>query len=368
MPTTNQTNFLNELTRLLKNGSSGSSEWGVVSTLTPQQQTLMNQLVGELGGGASRGGLVGMQSFGLQPGQGLDFGGVFDPTKRSPATSFQPSAISRRPGELKARPNLQQELESRQEGLMSPSSVEQWFQTGVAEPMRKEWDQTMRPRIEEAYAKAGLGHSVGTGGAVARSLVKLNEGLTSQLSRIQLNLETMRANLSQRERESRRGAMLGALGQSQMALIEGGGEISTSTRIGPKPGSKRRNFFERVNRASRKLTGGKTKLDSDKSEKALKLDKWKEEVRRKRVQEKEEQVKRIQDRREKKKLIEENTKRFKEKYSDVKKVKQDKQKLLDQIGSLQKRIREEKDPLFQKRLQAEVVRLRHEIDKLKEGV
>ena len=358
MPT--QTNLLEELARILQNNSGGSRGFGERSTLTAQQQTLMNELVSGGGGGGASGGVAGLQGFNLQPGQPLNFGGMVDPTNRSVATGFQ-SIQPRRPGEPVARPSFQQQLDSRQSAssLVDPNSIEGLFQSGVADPARREFDRTVRPRIEEAFAKAGLGHSVGAGVGVARSLTQLNQGLASQLGRIQINLQSLRANLSQRETESRRGAILGALGQSHLALIEGeGDELSVS--------SKRAGFQERLSqranrrRAQRSRRREARDVRGDKRQREL--DTFRREKGAERAQEKSDKIERSRERKRRQKERVENTKSFKE---GLKTKSKDNSDIRNQIIDLQKRIRETTDTSLQKRLKIEVLKLR---DLLEGGV
>ena len=174
-----------------------------LSTLTPQQQQMMNQLMM---------GISGIQSGNpLYQGQSQDVGNAY------------------RTG-LQANPSAS----------ISPEATARYIQQSVASPLLRAYDQVVAPRMRDAYASVGALMGSRRGFAQQQGLQALQGNIATELGRAQLSNQQLSANLQEQMAQRQLGAAmqqqqiglqamgLGAnlTGQSQMAIQpyrQGGG-------------------------------------------------------------------------------------------------------------------------------------------------
>ncbi len=363
-------------------GNSSQSAFEVVSTLSPGQHQLMNRLLQGLDGqnagfgqGLVQGGqgsrrIQGSEAFGGNIAGGGSFQtrdprGALSPgiqrslTFRGGANGGGVQAFAQ-PGDPRiARSSLQNQLdsqiESRQgiDNLITPGSIEDFFERGVAAPARRQFDQTVRPRISEAFARAGLSKSVGAGTQIAKAASDMAQGLSEQLGRIQINLRSQQLQLAQRERESQRGAAIGVLGQSQIAFVEGGleGDFKGSTKKKDRESfSERFNTDAKIKRAAQQR--GKDRRSRERDKRKAERDEFARSKRAKEERDKKEKV---------------EPEKVKEKSSVKNKrdlVKKKKSALRSRIAAMRERVRNSTDRSFKKRLTNQIINLRDELNAL----
>jgi len=99
---------------------------------------------------------------------------------------------------------------------LSPEAIAELFQVGVSDPMIRQFEEDVRPRIEESFAQSGALFSTGRGNAVARAFESIEEDLISQLARTQLDALGLEAQLAQQSASNWMNAALGLPSQSHM--------------------------------------------------------------------------------------------------------------------------------------------------------
>ena len=102
-------------------------------------------------------------------------------------------------------------LEGRPSYDVSPSATAKYFQAGVANPMLREFDRSIRPRIEEAFAGGGGLLSSRRAETQSRALEDLAQNLSSQLAQVQMSNQVMQAQLA----ESAAGRQLQGVGMAE---------------------------------------------------------------------------------------------------------------------------------------------------------
>jgi len=142
------------------NSSPGGINYSTISTLTPQQQQFANLMQGNIN--------QGTQPNNLYSGQQQQMAGALQ------------NALTANPG-----------------ASLSPENTAQYVNDSVATPLLRQYDQTIMPRLKDAYAAVGALMGSRRGLASQDALDSLQTTIASELGKAQLSNQQLSANLGE---------------------------------------------------------------------------------------------------------------------------------------------------------------------------
>jgi len=92
---------------------------------------------------------------------------------------------------------VMQALSNRPSYDVSPKATAEYFKAGVADPVMREFDRSIKPKIDQAYAAKGAFLSSRRGTETANALGDIGVGLSSQLAQWQQSNQALSASLAE---------------------------------------------------------------------------------------------------------------------------------------------------------------------------
>ena len=154
------------------------------------------------------------------PGQWIPTAGSFSPRSYPGSGIRWPGALDERPSALEGMPdNIVKALQGLPAARLDPATIAELFQQGVASPALREYDRTIKPRIDEAFAGYGTLFSSRKADAARGALEELNANLSAQLAQTQMQGMFQNAAMTQQSSQQGMQNILAYLSGSQQAAF-----------------------------------------------------------------------------------------------------------------------------------------------------